>query len=200
MSNKFQKRSIVVDDSHYFEKKQKKINNNESEDEEEDDLPKLYDEFSQAKKKSKNNEDNNSDYSYNDESDIKLDEVSVDLTDNIEEINNKVEKNIDSGRNDEQQKKEREDIKNIIKENSKDLEENDYLLEDLFLKIKVTEFNISFFTLVSMVCSLIYHEIKTYSADYAIFTKNKELHNTCINFCLIMTTISVAFFSKLKLN
>ncbi len=193
MSNKLPKRSIVVDDSNYFQKQQKNINPEDFEEEEEDDLPKLYEEFAQAKKKVK--DDNKSNYSYNyDQENNKSEDISVDFLDDMDSVNKEKEK---AKKEEEKKKKEeaKKDIKDLLEEKEeRNTEQNEYILEDLFLKLKVSEWNICIFTLTSMLCSLIYHDVKTYPSDSII--KDKKLQDICINFCLIMTTISVIFFSK----
>lgn len=80
--------------------------------------------------------------------------------------------------------------------NNKEREcDNDYETNDLFIKIKIQEFNNAFYTLVSIASALIYHDLNTYGSNYAAYENNKQLYDLSIVTSIMITSIGVLMFS-----
>ena len=71
--------------------------------------------------------------------------------------------------------------------------DNDYETEEYFLKLKLEEFNTAFYTLVSITCGMLYHNLTTNDIN----TPFTQLTQTIT---LILITISVVLFNLSSLN
>jgi hypothetical protein len=91
----------------------------------------------------------------------------------------------------EKAQKARDIYKNIIEaETSND---NDYEINECFRKLQIQEFNTCFFTIVNLLSVYLYHDTKN---DEGFKTNNLKLYKICVNFSLVICSISVVCFSK----
>lgn len=74
--------------------------------------------------------------------------------------------------------------------------DNDYERNDCFIRLKLEEWNTSYYTLVTISSALMYHDRTKIPYQDGIVSTNKDLYNATINLSLIFTSISVVFFSK----
>ena len=194
MANKLVNRSIVLDESHFFERKyRRRIEVEESEDED-DDLPKLYEEFSDKnlKKMTKSKQIKRE----KKEQDNQSEEYSKDLMDDSESENtsSNTQSNIKKKENEDKKKENIEETREPV--DTKENEQQNFELECLFIKIKQAEWNTSFLTLVTIVCSLCSQHYITYYQDYPLYENDKKFFDLSNNICLILGSFAVLLFSK----
>lgn len=96
----------------------------------------------------------------------------------------------------EQRKQEREIYDDIMKAEVDC--DNDYEINESFNKLKIQEYCTALVTFVSLVCALLYHDLKnTFNAKKEL-GQDRPIDNTIIRGYLICESISVVLFSKNK--
>jgi hypothetical protein len=71
---------------------------------------------------------------------------------------------------------------------------DDTLINDYFTRIKVEEFNTAFYTFVSIISGLIYHELKTNSNEYTTYIDSPDIFNLARDISLIFVSVGGFFF------
>ena len=62
--------------------------------------------------------------------------------------------------------------------------------------MKIEEFNCFFYTLASLLLSMMYHEFKNYKQDYEMYNIDIDLYNAISNLLLTIISISALLFGK----
>lgn len=118
------------------------------------------------------------------------------LNDKADSLNTE-QQNLSEGNLKNKSEIETEMIASII-QSEQEICDNDYETNEYFLKLKLEEFNTAFYTLISIICGIIYHDLTNYHTQLS--TKNMELYNKSKSVTLILTSVNVILFNLSSLN
>ena len=74
--------------------------------------------------------------------------------------------------------------------------DNDYEINECFNKLKIQEYCTALATFVSLVCALLYHDLKNTFKEKNELGQNRRIDKAIIEGYLICESISVILFSK----
>ena len=73
---------------------------------------------------------------------------------------------------------------------------NNYEMNELFNKLKIEEFNCFFYTICSILSSMIYHELLRSKEEFITYQNNPNLYDLSIFTLLMVVSLSCLLFSK----
>ena len=125
------------------------------------------------------------------EAPISLKTSSLDSSSNYTKFSTSILNTEDNTNKPERTQKARDIYKKILQDEQSN--DNDYEINECFRKLQIQEFNTCFFTIVNLLSVYLYHDNNN---DEEFKKNNLKLYKICVNFSLVICSISVVCFSK----